>query len=604
MTEFIINGVKAVLSDDFKFTLIEENPLITKRGVFSLDITFSLKSKINAAIFKHVNRLNNTYTIDFILAELRVDNRIYSGKIIDFQKTDSTITCQFVAGNSEVNFSTVATKIWELDWGTENEITYELALRSINYPGYGQKRTTFPISVWTQKYVCAPVKLITGEILNHFNAKNNGEWDTTNIEIASISGSIIMQPYLMYYVDNLPSLLGYTLAHNDLQTNLEYVGRAKYIYLLNTVDSLNYADALPDITVAEFITYIENYFGVSFIFNEADKTISIKNIYTEITESTPVSYNDFDDRYSTEISSEDTSRFDFTKLSYDFPDTIYHRYQKISDEILRKTTTVEFDNYTDLINSILDLDKRDLFVLYRDNALKNDWAFCTPSLLLYNRWAGAYGDIQLVNKFKSEGDTDKNVFVFNIYPAQMTAYSLPIYRGEDLYGYVKIQIPQSTNSYYIQNEIGLVDTIEGGTPAIPRISKFEVAMYQGRIRGLRNQQTGFNPTVTYPFSTVDHEPEFGCLTDYAYFQEWLTDYYYPIATLSFRIQNLISDYNYQSIIDTSEKYIFKSLKNKIKLSSGLILLYNGVKYVIISIKKTITVKGELKSSEVICYKLK
>ena len=63
MTELIIDGVSAVLSKDFSIQVKRENPLFTKNGEYTYDITLPLDNPTNAELYKHLNRLNSTQPV-------------------------------------------------------------------------------------------------------------------------------------------------------------------------------------------------------------------------------------------------------------------------------------------------------------------------------------------------------------------------------------------------------------------------------------------------------------------------------------------------------------------------------------------------------------
>ena len=223
MTELIIGGRRVVLSKSLSFTLIEENAEITSSGEYSWDISASLKNKINAIIFKNIYRLNIS-TVDVTCdATLIIDNAVRNGKIIIQNNTGSEIQFQFIAGNSELNYNAKSDtrKIYELDWGTESAIDFARALQTLSYPGYGN------FSGVQNNFVCTPVK-IGDQIANDFN-----------LDLTSIGDQIIMQPYLLYYINKLPELLGFKLINNVIESD----SRAKKMFLVNAVNSLKYSDA-------------------------------------------------------------------------------------------------------------------------------------------------------------------------------------------------------------------------------------------------------------------------------------------------------------------------------------------------------------------------
>ena len=56
MTELIIDGTHAVLPQDFNVSVKRENPLFTKNGEYTYDITLQLSNPTNASLYEHLNR--------------------------------------------------------------------------------------------------------------------------------------------------------------------------------------------------------------------------------------------------------------------------------------------------------------------------------------------------------------------------------------------------------------------------------------------------------------------------------------------------------------------------------------------------------------------
>ena len=106
MTELIIDGVSAVLSKDFSIQVKRENPLFTKNGEYTYDITLPLDNPTNAELYKHLNRLNSTQPVSTDRrAVLVADNRVYcNGTEVITGWTEDTVSIQIASGNSELNW--------------------------------------------------------------------------------------------------------------------------------------------------------------------------------------------------------------------------------------------------------------------------------------------------------------------------------------------------------------------------------------------------------------------------------------------------------------------------------------------------------------------
>ena len=102
MTELFIGGVSVVLPKDFNIQVKRENSFITKNGEYTYDITLQLTNPTNAALYKHLHRLNSTLKIEEKRsAVLIADNRVYcNGTEIITGWTESTVSIQVASGNS------------------------------------------------------------------------------------------------------------------------------------------------------------------------------------------------------------------------------------------------------------------------------------------------------------------------------------------------------------------------------------------------------------------------------------------------------------------------------------------------------------------------
>ena len=94
MTELYIDGVSAVLPKDFSVQVKRENPLFTKNGEYTYDITLPLTNATNANLYKHLNRLNSVQEVATKRhAVLLADNRVYcNGTEVITGWTDDTVS--------------------------------------------------------------------------------------------------------------------------------------------------------------------------------------------------------------------------------------------------------------------------------------------------------------------------------------------------------------------------------------------------------------------------------------------------------------------------------------------------------------------------------
>lgn len=605
MTEVFIRGQRVTLPRELSLTYTEENPEITNNGDFTWDVELSLKDGNNARLLGHINRLN-VVVVPTSLSEvtLIIDNRVRVGKFIVLTNTDETVTVQFVAGNSELNFvAKTEKKIWELEgWGEELVLDYAIARKTLSHVGYGSY--TENGSLVYNNFVCTPVQ-VGEEIMNNYGL--TGQDPANPFCIDRVGGKIILQPYLLYYINKLPSLLGYELTTNILNNDL----RAKRMYVVSSSDSRKYADALPDMTVTEFIDAIENFFNVSFIVDGQHKTIRIESLGSSISTKKTVTIKGAHDNYERSMTEESKSlRIDFTKLSYDLPDNEYFKFHKISTDILSKCIVKEFANYTELDTYLKSQTGiGDKLMLYRDLETNRDYftypygQIMSTKVSFMTKRVGMTNVINTchVNKLKSVGTDDNKELVLSIYPAAMLKSFKQLsvtYVGGGSSSYpVYYQLPICSNSYYVPLNQGFVDTITKSESSVPRNSKLEVALFAGIMHPCFGDSW---PFIYYPFSYIDTLPEFELNgTGNA----WLDATYKPHCEKSMRLDALIADYHQQTIVDTSKVYNFTLPEGPGVTAANLFSIRNKT-YMPISLEHDVTIDGYGKTVKSKFYALK
>lgn len=604
MIELFVNGHECVLPSNYSFTFIEENPEITNNGEFSLDISLSLLNRKNAIAFGFLNRINLSEIKDSATAKMVDDGKVRNGTIHILSNSDDEVKFKFISGNSELNYiAKTDKKIWEFDWGTENEITYSLAKRSIDYAGYGHKQIVQPpfnwVVEWDNNYVCAPIEVNkdgNATIFNNFKFIENVNVENRDSNVTSVD-NILMQPYLLYYINRLPALLGYTIKNNCLNTD----NRAKIMYLINTVDTLNYADFLPDITVSEFIDAIEKFFNVSFLVNSTTKSISIIDTKTNTATKKIVTVDNILDSYNRELKdSEENIKPEFSKIKYDLRDSTYFKYQELDEEILKSVTHVNLTAESEIFTYISShglYAVHNVLYLFNISSTGNSYFYGYTTLNLYRLNVGnGTSRPCLINKFNSWGSGD-NVLTLQIIPAEIKVREIRLHfsnlNNNDVF--LTCQMPVSSGNYYVKGSQSIVEMIEGTVKNVPRSSVMEVALFTGIVKTV-NSDNFFTYAFYYPFSHCDYYPEFGPIynhtTKFNELEAWRTNYYAPVAVKSMRlngVNGIIADYHQEKIIDSTREYTFIFEDKPDVMASNLFMIKNQ-KYMPISFERKKTNK--------------
>lgn len=640
MIQLFINQHEIVLERDFSINIVEENPLITRNGEYTLDFDISLLEPRNAVAFGFINRLNINSIPTSFEAVMIIDLKAKNGKFIVLNISNTTVKGQFVSNNSELNYITGDDrKIWDFDWGTLEAITPEIARTSLNIIGYQNYRDGATGQHHKNSYVCAP--LMAGEVIlndfrldwwNNINVKYKNV--DTEVPLASmqfytltsaieamyykysviedryfskilfkintnetvcyiynkIGGTItdwrnvanwekieyrfLAQPYILYYIDKLPLLLGYTLSNNILK----YDDFAKKLFMTNTIDSINFADFLPDITVAEFITNVENFFNVAFVVDNTNKSIEIKRIVETIENQPVVELKNVLDSVEIEISNtESDNRLSVENLSYDVSGTDYFKIHKIPQDVLSKFEIKEFADFA-AIDAYTEANPEFTRkpIIYTDLETNQDYLAqfyqFTDGSGYFSKW------LKRINKLKN-ANNNENILELKIKPASI-AFNKMYYNRNDTIDNEEIQMPETTDSYN-KNEAKTAYQLILMNDSIKRNSEIKVAFYDGLIPFVNFT------IIKYPFTKIDKY--------YEYNSKISDDYLYSASNHptntgeeTLVLKNLF-DSVYKVLSQNNVQYKFVIVDSPV-LSINNVFEYNGARYIPVKFERTISNK--------------
>lgn len=325
MTELLIDGKQVVLPKGMDLKVKQQNPLITKNGTFTLDLTLSLKERNNSILYKHIERLQSSAAIKGRKALLLSNGRIIlNGTEAIISNTDEDVKIQLLSGNSELNyFINSDVYISELDLGKEPELTTD----------YIQKNglNLYPQSSFFSGMVKVDTKF--------YNDSSNP----------------CFQPYLVAMLEKVIKALGYTIMVNELLEEQ----LAKRLYFLNNIQSTEYNKFLPGWKAIDFITECETFFNIAFDVSDYDKTVRILRRTTDSRFGTYTIDNVIDSYERTFDTASKNAEISYTNVQYDFPSGSWYKYQDIDEEIMKKAKIHTVDTYKDLC-TLLNIQIEDL----------------------------------------------------------------------------------------------------------------------------------------------------------------------------------------------------------------------------------------------------
>ena len=583
MIRIIVNGIELVLPEELSITMVDENPVVTRNGKSSYDITVSLLEANNARAFNNPHRINNNQFVKTASAVFFEDLKPIKGTAIVLPKTTpETITFQFVAENSELNYLTQQTgKIWELDFGTEDVIHFSKILLGLNNPGYGPVIENGE-EIFFNRFICVPVKY-SNLIANDFTLEVS--YVETPGQINGVN-NITMQPYLLYYVEKLIELLGFNLVDNVL---VNYP-LARHLFITTLVQSNKYSDALPDMTIGEFVSAIEEFFNVFFLIS-SDKRCFIVDVNTHVENMQLVDLKDVDDLFERNSVNQST---DTSSLSYDLGKTGFQKYQKINPEIINASTKLNYTGASSMRNLIYKAQLNKFIIHITDNNQREHIYVPEPKENVYRVIPnGAPNSCIYVNKFKNYGNSE-NPLVLKISPLAYTADKKEYWIIQEdipqLISYLPYQLPLETSELFTPQSQNILSAVEDSMVQYPRKSKIEVGIFTGMIEL-------FNEAVFYPVTYVDNVPEFFALNrnQEGLFTVWVAEKYNHICNLTLRLVGDDGIYNTffkTKLYDDSIEYVFKIPYN-INIDTSKLYFYNHQKYIPIRFEKQLSKRKDM-----------
>lgn len=321
MTELIIDGIQAVLPKDFTIQVKRENPLITKNGEYTYEITLQLTNPVNAALYAHLNRLNNLQEVKSKRpAILIADNRVYcNGTEIITGWTDDTVSIQIASGNSELNYFI----------GGDLQIEF-LKMRS-TMPGFdgGEASGIQNLLKYIQKtypevdYCLAPVfDQGSGSIHNLWSIKNDGS--IINDDMLDVTP----QPYLCAYIKELLNSLGYELTENQLENTIY-----KDLYICHIEPTRHWNEMLPGWSVQAFLEQVELLFNAVFLVDNRKRTARLLLRGNYFSGNASVHVQQVEDVYEAEVEESEVEDPTVSSVAYKVDDCEFWRWNILPDAV-------------------------------------------------------------------------------------------------------------------------------------------------------------------------------------------------------------------------------------------------------------------------------
>lgn len=493
MTELYIDGVSAVLPKDFNIQVKRENPLFTKNGEYTYDITLPLTNATNANLYKHLNRLNSVEEVTTKRkAVLIADNRVYcNGTEIITGWTDESVSIQIAAGNSEMNYVIGNDlKISSLSKMTETLPVYEgLAVAGVKY--------TYP-----QTDVCFTMVYdrVAGEVINPWVNTGIGKTDITPGYLQD-SGlvypnlrSFVPQPYLCAFLKDLFKALGYTLTSNFLEETIYHE-----LIICHTVRTRKWCKILPGWSVGDFLEQVELLFNGLFVVDNRNRIVRFlsKTTYYHAVTTNHVRW--VEDVYEVETADKDDEpeavNIMQSDVRYGFPDNTYWRRCCLPDSVKAAASKgeipVEVDPpATGFINRMYTwfTDHRDENILWTDLDTGRTVFFYVETVgskdILHWQLADEFASIQREN---AEQEVELEIMPVEIGQADVTFFAFDEGGGTVTYSIPMPAIDGGSGNKEENNEAKAVaDLLENSSSDSDSESKSKIflAFYSGLVMNM------------------------------------------------------------------------------------------------------------------------
>lgn len=311
MTELYIDGTPAYLPQDLAVQVKRENPLFTKNGEYTYDITLPLSAPANAGLYSHLNRLNSVTEVKTKRrAVLVADNRVYcNGTEVVTGWTDDTVSIQIASGNSELNYVIGADlQVSFLDM-KESDTTSDATHILNRYPDID--------------YCLAPVlNRSNGHFVNLWKRYNHYDETTGEMELqwAADSEHWAPQPFLCAYIREVMEACGYELLENQLEQTVY-----KDLYICHVEETSKWNEMLPGWSVGDFLEQIELLFNASFVVDNRKRTARLLLNNSYYAGMTTAHLTGVEDAYETEVEEPDREDHSQSDIYYNLPNNAYWR---------------------------------------------------------------------------------------------------------------------------------------------------------------------------------------------------------------------------------------------------------------------------------------
>lgn len=408
MILLFLNEQEVVVQPNSSIKLVKENPLLTKSGSSTFNISIPMRIEQNVKVLGHLNRVDYMHRPVTYTAKLVCDNvTLITGEAVVTEVTEELVKVQILGGTSLMNFYNKMEIVYidELDlgkWGGSYTGFDAAKTRSYNFfyssiwveykrimSAYGDdKAQEYLISTLFggNDWVAFPIYNETSEIMCndwifHVHWKNdmwvygkNGLYiePRNNIDDSSPNGypqvRFAVQPYLLYMIKRVFHALGYSIDITSVEDNKLF----KKIFIASAHEFSSINKSLPHWTVKDFITQLEYFLGVVFVCDEDTRSITVIRRADYVQRNHYV-IKDVVDEFT--ISADDDENILLSKVNVGYAEV--DKYAKLEPWILENAKQKHYANSQEKLEDIWNFNPENVFSSYSEyyNAYKGHLLF-------------------------------------------------------------------------------------------------------------------------------------------------------------------------------------------------------------------------------------
>lgn len=393
MIEHYLAGKQVFPAAGEKIQITSENAILTKSGSYTLEVKFPLSIYENREFFGDLNRIDttkNAQTWDVEIINNGITMLIGTATLLNV--TESDVSLQYVAGNSQVNFWENADKTYvdEFDfnttengkdrveeWREKQKLIYNIVERYhyerkemsnenggryviksgirlfyyfnnymvVQRPFIGEKGVFVFCNVYDEDFNWDKSTEAGSEIRVGNGTVYELDYDVRSPDVVYGIGiyANCVQPNLLWIIKQIISKRGYSIGRNDLE-NLIYI---KDMYIASARQTLKLADALPHWTIKEFFEQVENFFNCIIVFREEKKICDII-MRREVMTEEKIRIEEIQDEHEEVIQNEGDTEKNIISSNIRYKDIGKEGAIRCDDETRKKYETVWGDDINDL----------------------------------------------------------------------------------------------------------------------------------------------------------------------------------------------------------------------------------------------------------------